>query len=386
MANDREPAPAETDLAHDIYKQRDRTGRRVSRVAKQVRERRRHGRRWVAVLIAIALIYTIAGLAYVVMHQRSTSKPAPSPPPPEGAETEPAFDVPASDGLLAALERLREQGRRETADLPEFHRLLDRGLISEAEALAERALEAAPESVVWRTARARVRLQMGHLREAEKDCLAVLAAQPRNFEARETLAVALLMQSRPAPAYTAARWVLEDDPNRTAALETAARAAIEGGLYPDAVMHVRRWLELRPGHAPARDLLGLAYLRSGEYGKAAFVLEDLARDPAATEATFLNLALVYAALRQPGDVTRVLGEAAQRLSPKTVIEWFSRADFAQFREEPKVMAFVEQLLAGAPAALALRLPEPAATPAARELTLGLSPPTDVLWTRQRVER
>ncbi len=384
MADDRESAAPAADLAHDIYEQRDRTAPPVFRTSKQVRERRRRTRRWVVLLVAAAVIYTVGGMAYVLLHRRAAPRPVPAPTPP--ADTAAPTTGMADAGLVSTIERLREQSRREGADLPEFHRLLDRGLISKAEALAERALEAAPQSIAWRAARARVRLQMEQLREAEEDCLAVLEAQPRNIEARETLAAALLMQSRPGPAYAAARWVLEDDSTRTTSLEIASRAAIEGGLYPDAIVHLRRWLELRPGLPAARDLLGLAYLRSGEYGKAAFVLEDLARDPAASEATFLNLALVYAALRQPGDVTRVFGEAAQRLSPKTVVQWFSRPDFAQFRDEPRVMAFMEQLLGATSPALALRMPERAATPTRGELTIGLTPPTDLIWTRRRVER
>ena len=382
MADDRVFAAPAADLAHDIYEQRDRTGPPVFRASKRVRERRRRTRRWVVLLVVAAVIYTVAGMAYVVLRHRAT--PPPSPAPPAGDVEAPTMGM-SDAGLVSTIERLREQSRREGTDLQEFHRLLDRGLVSKAEALAERALEAAPQSIAWRAARARVHLQMKQLREAEEDCLAVLEAQPRNIEARETLAAVLLMQSRPRPAYAAARWVLEDDSTRTTSLEIAARAALDGGLYPDAIAHLRRWLELRPGQPAARDLLGLAYLRSGDYGKAAFVLEDLARDPAATEATFLNLALVYAALRQPGDVTRVFGEAAQRLSPKTVVQWFARADFAPLRDEPRVMAFLEQLLGATSPALALRMPEPAATPARMELTIGLSPPTDLIWTPRRIE-
>ncbi|MCX7819970.1 MAG: hypothetical protein N2652_12320 [Kiritimatiellae bacterium] len=381
---DSRDAVSAADLAHDIYETRDRAVRPLFRSPRPVRERRRRARRWVSALVIVAVLYAGGGLVYVMVRRREApATPAPASPPATAAAR---VGGAADASLLTTIERLREQSRRESADLPEFHRLLDRGLVAKAGALADRALEAAPESIAWRAARARVRLQLEQLREAEEDCLAVLAAQPRNVEARETLAMSLLMQSRPAPAYAAARWVLEDDPGRTSALEIAARAAIEGGLYPDAIVHLRRWLELRPGLAVARDLLGLAYLRSGEYGKAAFVLEDLAREPAATEATFLNLALVYAALRQSGDVTRVFGDAAQRLSPKTVVQWFARPDFAQLRDDSRVMAFMEHLISATTPALSLRMPERPSGPGAGELTLGLAPPSEAIWTRRRVER
>lgn len=385
MVEERNSAFVTADLAHDIYEQRDRAVPSLFRAPKQVRERRhRRPPQWVAFLILSVAIYTVGGLGYVVLQRRPIPRHAPTSPPLE--ETVASAGAAADAGLLATIEQLREQSRRESSDLPEFNRFLDRGLLSKAAALAERALQAAPHSIAWRAARARVHLQNEQLREAEEDCLAVLAAQPRNMEARETLAVVLLASSRPGPAYAAARWVLDDDPTRLSALEIAARAAIEGGLYPDAIVHLRRWLELRPGLPAARDLLGLAYLRSGEYGKAVFVLEDLAREVSATEATFLNLALVYTALRQPTDVIRVFSEAAQRLSARAVVQWLGRSDFAQLHDDPKIMAFIDQLVSAMSPALSLRPPQRPATGSPGELTIGLAPPSELIWTRRRVER
>jgi len=350
-------------------------------------ERRSAGRRWTVALSLVVVLYGLGATIYV-MHRggwlrRTPSSPAPEGPGVAGAGAVPAQVQSAPSGQLAILsliERRQRQERRERDLVNEVDRLVDQALVDEAATLLDREMVAEPGSLKLKELRGQLHLLRGEFGAARDLFLEVLAANPDHVVAREGLAEALLGGGEPVAAFAAAQWALQADPQRVGSLRAAARAAIEVGQYGQAVQYLRRWLERVRGSVEARNLLGLAYLRLGEYGKAAYQLGELVRDGLATETTYLNLALVFAQQKQSSDVVDVLAAAAQRLSLRQIAAWFERPDFAPLHDDRDVTAFMNRLLTAGSVASTLRLP---ARPVVetREV-LGMMPTPDLMDYRK----
>jgi tetratricopeptide (TPR) repeat protein len=342
-------------------------------------------------LLVLAILAALGATAWIVARQRelrATRGVAPSAGGPLASATStpeperPTLPSPKPDESLSSQFRfVRDWERTEQSTLLEIERNLDRGMVEEARRLATRVLETNPDSLTMREMLGWAQLQGGNLASATTNFLAVLRADPRRTKSRAGLAEVALKQERFDVALDAARWILDQTAQDTRALRIASRAALEVGEYAAAQRYLRSWLDQQPQNREAKDLLGLCYLRLGEYGKATFYLSELCRDGNATEATYLNLALAHAQAGQTSEVVRVLSEAVERLSVRTVASWFSRADMANLRDQPQVALFLDGVLKNTAPALTVQLPErPTVTP---ETTLGLLPPPDILSPRYR---
>ncbi len=378
----------------DIYVQRPRSSGQVLRRHRGTRERRerpdwsrRLGRR----LLVVAIPAALGATAWIVVRQRelraardvtpSTGGPLASAITTPEPERPPPLPLKPDESISSQFRLVRDWERTEQSALQEIERNLDRGMAEEARRLATRMLETNPDSLTMREMLGWTQLQDGDLASATTNFLAVLRADPQRAKSRAGLAEVVLKQERFDVALDAARWILEQTPQDTRALRIASRAALEVGEYAAAQRYLRSWLAQQPQNREAKDLLGLCCLRLGEYGKAIFYLSELCRDGNATEATYLNLALAHAQAGQTGEVVRVLSEAVERFSVRTVASWFGRTDMASLRDQPQVALFLDRLLKDAAPTLTVRLPErPVVFP---ETTPGLLPPPDILSPRYR---
>jgi len=382
---DQNPPPADQSL-YSAREPPHALGRGRWRVAKSAVFPGAPGRRaisvsWAAVFLSIMAVYGAAATLYIVRRGRTsgeTSRRTVSPPDVLSPDAL-SFNVaePGSgDGDETVVRRLQTSVARRMSVLREADRLADRGLLDKAIERIEEELRRDNSSLALRLRRADFML-MAESVEASRDAyLDVLRADPFLLPAREGLAKALWAAKDHAAALAAARWVLEVDGRRLAALRIAAQAAIETGDHELAVGHLRTWAQLDPTSVSARDFLGLAYLRLGDYGKAGFQLGDLIRKGQGTEATFLNLALAYAKQRQPSSVAGMLMKASERFSRERVLQWVERPDFADIAADPVVASVVSQIRMGVRPATALAMPGERGE-IAFEQGIGLTPAPDL---------
>lgn len=96
----------------------------------------------------------------------------------------------------------------------------------------------------------------------------VTAANPKDFESRNKIAMTYVSSDSPMQGIMMLRQVLEDDPKNELALFNLGMLSIQSGQYQRATEHLTRLLELNPESTQGRLLLGVAYLKSGEKARA----------------------------------------------------------------------------------------------------------------------
>lgn len=367
-----------------LFRGRERSG---SASAEAGKPRRRPGRSWSIIFLAVVALYGLAATAYIVV--RTPSLPGLlkrwSAPRPDsgGAEVRREVPAPVAPGPAAAGERsaavvgrLRAEARSSQDAVLDADRMVARGLPRDALVRLERRAAEGDASLELRLSMARIRFALGEAEAARDGFLAVLGADPSNTGALAGLAAVLLKLGDPDGALQAAQWAMDEGGSGVDVLRVAAHAAIGVGQYTVAAAHARVWLQQDPEAVEAQDLLGLCHLRLGEYGKASFLLGELIRQGRGSEASYLNLVLAFGQQKQFNDVADLLMKAVQRLDRRSVLAWFGRPDFKVLREDPVVAAVAGQIIEGASPGLTLRLPE-VAREIPMERGIGMTPSVDL---------
>lgn len=96
----------------------------------------------------------------------------------------------------------------------------------------------------------------------------VTAADPKDFESRNKIAMTYVSSDSPMQGIMMLRQVLEDDPKNELALFNLGMLSIQSGQYARATEHLTRLLALNPESTQGRLLLGVAYLKSGDKARA----------------------------------------------------------------------------------------------------------------------
>lgn len=347
-------------------------------------------RPWAAIFLALTALYAIGTTAFIAWRIQK-ARPSGGDPaiggeslesidPPERTSSGPSSLSPAAgkrDRVTTnCVQRLRSGELRWREMLREIDRLMDRRLVTEADERLTEAIRVNPGILSLTLRQAELRLTMGDVRKAIEGFVEVLRADPAVLAAREGLALALQRDGDSEGALDAARWVLELDRSRSKTLNVAAEAAIETGYFSEAVGYLRSWLQLEPHSVAAKDLLGLAYLRLEEYGKAGFQLGDLIRQGVGTEATYLNLTLAYAQQKQSKSVADLLLLSSERFDRDHVLAWIGRSDFDEIRSDPVVATVIDRIRQGVSTAQILSLPSANSVPVF-EKGIGMMPAPDI---------
>jgi len=365
--------------ADRLFRGRERSGASASGTATP---RRRTGRPWAIIFLAIVAVYGLAATAFIVIRtpalagfvMRGLGRPSsgakgePSAPPAMSA-TSPADPAPTSSVVVVQL-RAEAQACRNT--ILEADRMVARGLARDALARLERRAGEGKDSLDLQLAMARIRFDLGDTKAARDAYASVIRTAPSTVEARIGLAAALLKLGDAEGSLQAAQWALDDGGAGVDGVRIATHAAVGVGQYAVAAGHARVWLQQDPESVEAQDLLGLCHLRLGEYGKASFLLGELIRQGRGTEASYLNLVLAFGQQKQFNDVADLLLRAVQRLDRRSVVAWFGRPDFTVLRENPVVTAVAFQIVEGASPNLALKLPD-VSSEIPMERGIGMSP-------------
>ena len=160
-----------------------------------------------------------------------------------------------------------------------------KGDLRAALAAMNEALNADPQLLTARTGRAAVLLDLGDLERAEQDLKVVLDSRPNDPQANYLYALVMARGNRTEEADAAMRRAAlalsslgrEYIANDPASLLLSGIINFNRGAYGTAYDDLQRYVNLDPGHAGARKLLGSLMLRQGDWRSAIEVLEPASR-------------------------------------------------------------------------------------------------------------
>lgn len=111
----------------------------------------------------------------------------------------------------------------------------------------------------------------------------VIAADPKNLEAKTKIAMTYLSSKAPMQGITLLREVLAEDPKNEFALYNMGMLSVQSGQYDRAIERLEELKAVNPNHLQGALLLGVAYLNKGNKDKARQQFElvkKLDKDPA----------------------------------------------------------------------------------------------------------
>jgi outer membrane protein len=111
----------------------------------------------------------------------------------------------------------------------------------------------------------------------------VVAADPKNLEAKTKMGMTYLSSKAPMQGITLLREVLAEDPKNEFALYNMGMLSVQSGQYDRAIERLEELKTVNPNHIQGALLLGVAYLNKGSKDKARQQFElvkTLDKDPA----------------------------------------------------------------------------------------------------------
>lgn len=111
----------------------------------------------------------------------------------------------------------------------------------------------------------------------------VVAADPKNLEAKTKIAMTYVSSKAPMQGITLLREVLAEDPKNEFALYNMGMLSVQSGQYARAIERLEELKAVNPNHLQGALLLGVAYMNNGNKQKARQQFElvkTLDKDPA----------------------------------------------------------------------------------------------------------
>lgn len=163
-----------------------------------------------------------------------------------------------------------------------------------------------------------IALRAGDLDEGREHLIDAVELAPDHAEARNALGSLLLAEGRPDDAIVQFQWAVAAKPDVAWYHYNLALAWLSVGNAGFATPALNRALELDPALLPARRALFEAYLQLGRWDRAARLLEELRRDPAARDALLDYQAALIDFAEERLDAARAGLSAAARAMPEAV--------------------------------------------------------------------
>ena len=211
--------------------------------------------------------------------------------------------------------------------------LLDQGLVEQAEAKLESALETTPRVSRLQVKLAQVLIQRKQYERARSLLVDVLESNPEDTATRILLASVLDHQTNYPAALAVAKWILETDPNSLDANEIAANAYLNTDRKGMAVTHLRRIVLLQRDNPFAQNKLAVTYTQMGEYVKAIQLFNEVLANKSADSMTYYNLAVCYAKMSDADQAVETLTRAMSLFGRDFVNIWIQSPDFDKIRNE-----------------------------------------------------
>jgi len=180
------------------------------------------------------------------------------------------------DAAAAALRQAMAKSGSGTAALKLHHVLLRAGKGAEADALAQRWLQAHPDDAAFLFYLGDAAQTKGDAATAERHYQQVLKAQPEHVLALNNLAMLYLQQKKPGATALAERAV-KGAPDQAALLDTLAQAQAADGQVSQAVDTQKRAVAMAPGEPTLQLRLARYHLQGGDKAQAKAELDKLAK-------------------------------------------------------------------------------------------------------------
>ncbi|MBS1506797.1 MAG: tetratricopeptide repeat protein [Bacteroidetes bacterium] len=96
----------------------------------------------------------------------------------------------------------------------------------------------------------------------------VIAAEPKNYEARIKVAMTFLSTGGPMQGIMQLREILKEDPKNELALYNMGMLSVQSGQNAKAIGWLQQLAEVNPNHVQGQLLLGVAYMNNGQKKEA----------------------------------------------------------------------------------------------------------------------
>lgn len=213
----------------------------------------------------------------------------------------------------------------------------------QAQQRISQALEHMPYDQTAQKALSEVLMGQKKYEEAQESLLASLNRTPSDLDLRLALAGVLSVQGEDKSVLQLTRWILADHPYSIRAHHLAAVSLVHMGENKEAIIHLRKILNLNNQHKSAQSLLGMIYRKEGAYDKAVNLLKEQLITDNHDSVTYYNLALCYAGQNKVQNAVDWLSQAVDLFGSSFVEVWLQCADFDTIRADPAFVAFMKQL-------------------------------------------
>ncbi len=229
--------------------------------------------------------------------------------------------------------------------------LLVRGAISAlfdydwpaAEGDLSRAMELDGKSAVSRYSYAYCFLEpQGRYREAVEHFRRALETDPMSWLTHFGLSTSYYFARDYDHAIDVARRALDIDENLWLIHCAIGGAQLHSGLLQDAVVSLRRTLELAPFSSTAMGYLAAAYVRAGERTSAAGVIDRAWQMSGKSHVSQVCFAIYHAALGDGDEVFRLLNAAVDEREP-FVVRVVADPIFDPYREDPRFRVLLRRM-------------------------------------------
>ena len=293
---------------------------------------------WLAVS-GVVVIYLLT-LGYSVLRARSGKGVVAAAP----AITTPVFTnvapaVPTDDPIAERI-RVWKNGPRSMETAVGMER---DGKFPEAQDQLESALKESPSDIAVRFALARLLMRAKQYEAARIHLVQIVAADPGNLDARQSLAAALAGLDRNEESRQVAEWILETDKYASDAHRLAAEASLNMGRPDQAIDHLRKLVDANRNDKWARTNLGIAYLKTGQISDARKIFDTMLKDDVTDSAAYFNLAICDARGANAERVVETLSKAASAFGAPFITSWLSSGEFDGVRTSEVFVAFQNHL-------------------------------------------
>ncbi len=241
--------------------------------------------------------------------------------------------------LLEQLVALKEKAKNTERQLTMIYGLLDDGSLDRAQELMNQLRSVAPDGPVIHRVQALIYLGKKDYQPAARELIAALSMMPENWDNKMGLSRALLAMKEYEAALVVSEWMLEEQPYSVEARCAAASAGLNLDRTSQAVLHLKKVMEMDSDNREARQMLSDAYRKQGDYDKAIKLLSDQLAEDERDSLVYYKLAVCYASMNDAEGCLNWLRKASTLFGHSFVNSWVNAAEFDNVKTNAAFVAF-----------------------------------------------
>lgn len=244
-----------------------------------------------------------------------------------------------SGTILEQLAALREGAKSGERQLAAIYALMDDGAWDKAQEQMNLVRDTMPDTAPVCRIQAEIHIGRKEYKPAVHELIAVLTRTPDDWDAKQALAGTLLAMKENDAALLVSEWMLEEQPYSVEARHMAASAELNLNMVTQAVLQLKKILEIDSENRDAQQMLSVAYRKQGDYDKAIKLLtEQLAVDDR-DSVVYYNLAVCYASMNNSLLSLDWLRKASAKFGHSFVSSWINGAEFDTMKTNEDFVAF-----------------------------------------------